>query len=215
MKEQGRAMIAAALLALAGAAHAVDIDVVGLFPGKAVVVIDGRGPRTLTVGQATAEGVRLIRSDSNEAEFEIAGKRQVMGMGRGRFGGSLSTDNPTATLYADGSGHFVSEGTINGVAVRFLVDTGATTVSLNSRDAGRIGLDYKSGMRLRVSTANGIVNARGVKLDTVRIGEITLHNVEAVVHDGDSPPIVLIGMSVLNRLEMKREGAMLTLTKRY
>jgi aspartyl protease family protein len=210
-----RIAAALALCAIAGLAHAVDIDVVGLFPGKAVVVINGGSPRTLTVGQTTSEGVRLVRADSNEAEFEIAGKRQIMGMGRGRFGGAMSSDSPSATLYADGNGHFFSQGTINGVAVHFLVDTGATSVAMNSRDAARIGLDYRNGPRLRVSTANGVVNVRGVRLDTVRIGAITLHNVEAIVHEGDSPPIVLIGMSVLNRLEMKRDGGMMTLTKRF
>jgi aspartyl protease family protein len=211
-----RAFAAATLLAgLATAVQAVDIDVVGLFAGKAVVRIDNGAPRTLAVGQATPEGVRLLRADSSEAEFEVAGKRQVLGLGRGRFGGAGAADNPSVTLYADGRGHFVSDGAINGVAVRFLVDTGATSVAMSGRDAARIGLDYRSGQRQVVSTANGIVEVRGVKLDRVQIGGITLTNVEAVVHDGDSPSIVLIGMSVLNRLEMKRDGGLMTLIKRY
>ena len=166
-------------------------------------------------GQASPEGVRLLRADSNEAEFEVAGKRQVLGLGRGRFGGAGAAESPSVTLYADGRGHFVSDGTINGVAVRFLVDTGATTVAMNSRDAARIGLDYRNAQRLVVSTANGVVEVRGVKLDRVQLGGITLTNVEAVVHNGDSPAIVLIGMSVLNRLEMKRDGGLMTLVQRY
>lgn len=207
---------AAALLAwLAGAAHAVDIDVVGLFSGKAVVRIDNGAPRTLSVGQASPEGVRLLRANSSEAEFEVAGKRQVLGLGRGRFGGAGTAENPSVTLYADGRGHFVSDGTINGVGVRFLVDTGATTVAMNSRDATRIGLDYRNGQRLVVSTANGVVEVRGVKLDRVQLGGITLTGVDAVVHTGDSPAIVLIGMSVLNRLEMKRDAGLMTLIQRY
>ena len=207
---------AAALLAsLAGAAHAVDIEVVGLFAGKAVVRIDNGSPRTLAAGQASPEGVRLLRADSNEAEFEVAGKRQVLGLGRGRFGGGAAAESPSVTLYADGRGHFVSDGTINGVSVRFLVDTGATTVAMNSRDAARIGIDYRNAQRLVVSTANGVVEVRGVKLDRVQLGGITLTNVEAVIHNGDSPAIVLIGMSVLNRLEMKRDGGLMTLVQRY
>ncbi|MET0731571.1 MAG: TIGR02281 family clan AA aspartic protease [Casimicrobiaceae bacterium] len=211
-----RVAAAAALLAsLAGAAHAMDIEVVGLFSGKAVVRIDNGSPRTLAVGQASPEGVRLLRADSNEAEFEVAGKRQVLGLGRGRFGGAGTAESPSVTLYADGRGHFVSDGTINGVSVRFLVDTGATTVAMNSRDAARIGIDYRNAQRLVVSTANGVVEVRGVKLDRVQLGGITLTNVEAVVHNGDSPAIVLIGMSVLNRLEMKRDGGLMTLVQRY
>jgi aspartyl protease family protein len=207
---------AAALLAcLAGAAHAVDIEVVGLFSGRAVVRIDNGTPRTLAVGQASPEGVRLLRANSSEAEFEVAGKRQVLGLGRGRFGGAGAAEHPSVTLYADGRGHFVSDGAINGVAIRFLVDTGATTVAMNSRDAARIGLDHRNGQRLVVSTANGVVEVRGVKLDRVQLGGITLTNVDAVVHNGDSPAIVLIGMSVLNRLEMKRDGGLMTLVQRY
>jgi aspartyl protease family protein len=211
-----RSLFAAALLAgVASAAQAVDIDVVGLFAGKAVVRIDNSAPRTLAVGQTSPEGVRLLRADSNEAEFEVAGKRQVLGLGRGRFGGASTAENPSVTLYADGQGHFVADGTINGVAVRFLVDTGATSVAMNSRDAARIGLDYRRGQRLFASTANGVVEVYGVKLDRVQIGGIALTSVDAVVREGDSPTIVLIGMSVLNRLEMKRDGGLMTLIKRY
>jgi aspartyl protease family protein len=210
------AILPAALFALcAGAAHAVDVDVVGLFAGKAVVRIDNGTPKTLSVGQTSPEGVRLLRADSSEAEFEVAGKRQVLGLGRGRFGGAGTDSNPTVTLYADNLGHFVSDGTINGVTVRFLVDTGATSVAMNSRDAARIGLDYKNGRPAVVSTANGVVEVHTVKLDRVQIGSIVLTNVEAVVHDGDSPSIVLIGMSALNRLEMKRDNGLMTLVKRF
>ena len=211
----GLACCVALLAVCAGAANAVDIDVVGLFPGKAVVRIDNGVPRTLSVGQTAAEGVRLLRADSSEAEFEVAGKRQVLGLGRGRFGGAAGDSNPTAMLYADSGGHFVSDGLINGVAVRFLVDTGASSVAMNSREAARIGIDYRNGQRLAVSTANGVVEVRSVKLDRVQIGGIMLTNVEAVVHDGDSPTIVLIGMSVLNRLDMKRDGGIMTLIKRF
>jgi aspartyl protease family protein len=205
----------AVLFVCAGAAQAIDIDVVGLFPGKAVVRIDNGAPRTLAVGQMTADGVRLLRADSNEAEFEVAGKRQVLGLGRGRFGGAGTDTNPTVTLYANSRGHFISDAVINGVGVRFLIDTGATSVAMNAREAARIGLDYRNGERLVASTANGVIEVRRVKLDRVQIGGITLTNVDAVVHDGNSPEIVLIGMSVLNRLEMKRESGLMTLIKRY
>jgi len=216
--ERGRAWVACAAAlaaAWAGAAHALDVDVVGLFAGKAVVRIDGGAPRTLSAGQTTPEGVRLVRADSGEAEFEIAGRRQVMGLGRGRFGGATFGQAASVTLYPDGSGHFITDALINGRSVRVLVDTGATTVAMSSREAGRMGLDVRGGPRVNMSTANGVVAARATKLDTVQLGPITLHNVEAVVHDGDSPSIVLVGMSVLNRLDMKREGGQLVLTQRY
>lgn len=204
-----------AVTGVAGAADMLDVDVVGLFAGKAVVVINGGTPRTLAAGQSTPEGVRLIRADSAAAEFEIAGKRQTLGLGRGHYGGGPAAGNAMATLYADGSGHFISEGSINGSTVRFLLDTGATSVAMNGRDAARIGIDYKRGKRELVATANGVVTVYAVKLDTVRIGAITLHNVDAVVHAGEHPAIVLVGMSFLNQVDMKRDGALMTLTKRF
>jgi aspartyl protease family protein len=207
--------VALALALFASPVGALDLDVVGLFAGKAVVVIDGGTPRTLSAGQKTPEGVRLLRADSSSAEFEIEGRRQVLGLGRGRYGGGSGTASAMATLYADTSGHFVSDGSINGSTVRFLVDTGATTVALNSREAARIGLDYRRGERILMSTANGVVNAFSARLDTVRVGGIELHNVEAVVHEGDHPSIVLIGMSFLNQVDMKRDGALMTLTRRF
>ena len=82
------------------------------------------------------------------------------------------------------------------------------------------GVRYRSGPRLRSgavvlsNTANGVAPVYKVKVDTVRIGEITLNNVDALVHDQDMP-WVLLGMSFLNRVEMRREGSNLTLIKRF
>lgn len=210
------AALGAALALLVAPAGALELDVVGLFPGKAVIVVDGGKPRTLSVGQTTTDGVRLLRADSASAEFEIGGRRQVLGLGRGHYGGGgMAPAGATAVLYADTSGHFTSDGSINGSTVRFLVDTGATSVALSSREATRIGLEYRRGERVLLSTANGVVNAFSVRLDSVRVGGIELHNVEAVVHAGDHPSIVLIGMSFLNQVDMKRDGSLLTLTRRF
>ena len=98
-------------------------------------------------------------------------------------------------LTADGQGHFLTIGTINGITVRFLVDTGASLISMSGSDAKRLGLNYTAGQKGAVSTANGIVPAYRVKLDEVRIGDITLNNVDGVVHAGNALPVVLLGMS--------------------
>ena len=66
-----------------GAAAAVDINVVGLTAGKAVVSIDGGKPRTLAVGQVTPEGVKLIAATSESAVFEVDGERQTLAVGQG------------------------------------------------------------------------------------------------------------------------------------
>ena len=116
--------------------------------------------------------------------------------------------------HADGGGHFLTTGNINGTSVKFLVDTGASNVSLGASDARRIGIDISKGQQGFVNTANGQASVTLVKLDTVRVGEIVLNNVDALVHQQDMP-FALLGMSFLNRMEMQRNGETMTLKKRY
>jgi aspartyl protease family protein len=119
------------------------------------------------------------------------------------------------SLYADQAGHFLGNLSVNGVSLKYLVDTGATTVAFNSGDAKYAKIDYEKGERIQMSTANGIVSAYLVKLNTLKIGTITLNNIEATVNEGGSPSVVLLGMSALNRLDMKRDNSIMTLTKKY
>lgn len=213
----GRRLLAAAcalaLAAASGAAQALDLRVVGLFPNKAVVVIDGSAPRTLSLGQKTAEGITLLSIERDTATFDLAGTRRTLKMGQMHATGAGNA-NPSVTLTADSRGHFVTDGQINGGTVRFIVDTGATLVSMSAADAKRIGLDYQNGQKTMMSTANGVAPAFRVKLDSVRVGGITLNGVDAVVMDLQAMP-VLLGMSFLNRMEMRRDGDSMTLTRRY
>ena len=210
-----RNLIAAALLLPPGLAAATDVTVVGLFPGKAVVTIDRGAPRTLSVGQKTAEGVVLVSVDNRAAVIEVDGKKQSLEMGQ-HFESSASTGARNAvTLAADTRGHFVADGQVNGGSVRFLVDTGATLVALPASEARRLGIDYEKGTRGYSSTAGGVVPVYRVKLDSVAVGDIQLLGVDAVVLEGPGMDVSLLGMSFLNRTEMRREGSTLTLTKRF
>ncbi|MCM2328679.1 MAG: TIGR02281 family clan AA aspartic protease [Lysobacter sp.] len=200
---------------LATPAFATEVNVIGLFPGKAVVVIGKGMPRTLSAGQRTPEGVLLVSADSRSATFEIDGKRQVLELGQHAESAALTGALSTVTLAADASGHFVAEGRVNGAHVRFLVDTGATLVTLPAAEARRLGIDFKSGQPAVSQTANGRVLVYRVRLDSVTLGPMTLLAVDAVVHDSPGLDIALLGMSFLNRTEIRREGANLTLTKRY
>ena len=211
-----RFCIVASLLSLLSAAgHAVDINVIGLFPGKAVIVIDGGPIRTLSVGQKTAEGVTLLSSDRESATFDIGGQQKKLNIGQHRTSPASAQSSQSATLTADPRGHFVVEGQVNGGVVRFLVDTGATTIALSSADATRLGIDYRRGERGLVGTANGTTVAYRVKLDTVRVGDIVVNNIEAAVLEGNSMPFALLGMSFLNRMEMKHQGQTMVLIKRF
>lgn len=201
------------LAACTTAAFAQSVTVVGLFPSKAVVQIDGGVPRTISVGQKTAEGVRLVSVERDSATFEIGGQRKTLKMGQQHIT-TLGSDKSTVSLSADSRGHFVAEGQVNGGAIRFIVDTGATVVSLSTPDAQRLGIDYRSGQPVRMTTANGVARGYRVKLDTVRVGSITANDVDAVVLEDLTMP-ALLGMSFLNRMDMRRDGQIMTLTKRF
>jgi aspartyl protease family protein len=197
--------------------YSTEIVVTALFSGKAVLIVDGGKPRTLSAGQSTPEGIRLVSADSEAAVIEFGGKRQTLVLGQGtRVAATAETQGATqVTLTADSRGHFVTTGTINGMSVRFLVDTGASSVAMSTSEARRLGVNYLSGTRAYSSTANGLVPSYRVKLDSVRVGEVTLNNVEGTVVDGAGLNIVLLGMSFLNRMQMKRDGDTLVLVKRF
>lgn len=217
-KYQGYSMIAPMLLLagfmLAGAVQAASVGVVGLFKDKAIVTIDGGAPKTMTAGQKL-QGVKLISADSDIAVFEVEGKRRTLGMGQSFAAtGNRSGGKPKVLLTADGRGHFSTTGTINGNSVNFLLDTGATSVSMSASEAKRMGIDYKAGRVTGVSTANGVIPAWSVTLNTVKVGGITLYGVEGLIIE-TAMPVVLLGMSFLNRTDMKREGQTMLLTQRY
>jgi aspartyl protease family protein len=201
------------LLTWTNASAAASVTVVGLFPGKAVVVINGGPPRTLSAGQKQPEGVTLISTTSDSATFDIDGKRTTLDVGQ-HF--AVSTGSAQGvTLAADSRGHFVTLGQINGKSVRFLVDTGATSVAIPASFAQSAGIDYLKGRRGMSMTANGPAVVYRVLLDSVSVGDVTLQQVEAMVMEGPGLGIALLGMSFLNRVDMKREGQSMTLVKRF
>jgi len=215
------ASIAIGLL-VSASATALDVNVVGLFPNKAVVQIDGGALQTLSVGQKTRDNIILLSVDRDGATFDVQGRRVALTIGPARRQTSpaaAAQTSPTAAAnYAvvptNDRGDLVADGEVNGMPVRFAVDTGATFITLPAREASRLGLDYHNGQKLVMETANGTVFAYRLKLDTVRVGGVAVHNVDAVITEGNSLPIALLGMSFLNRTDMKREGTTLTLTQR-
>lgn len=206
-------LIALALLAAPG--FAADVALVGLIGAKAIVVIDGGAPRTLAPGQKTAEGVLLLGTEKDAASFDIDGRKTTLRMGGRAYSAPTSPGKQRVTLNADARGHFVTTGSINGGSVRFLVDTGATFVSLPAAEAQRLGIDYLRGQRGSMQTANGVIAAYRVRLDSVRIGDIEVNNVDAVVSGNGALSVTLLGMSFLNRMQMQRDGQSMTLIKRY
>ena len=88
-------------------------------------------------------------------------------------------------------------------------------MNIPASEVSRLGIDLRGARRGATMTANGPVVVYKVNLDSVTVGGMTLYNVEATVHPMPGMDVGLLGMSFLNRTEMKREGDTLTLTKRY
>jgi len=210
-------LAAAQMLALmaAASAHAQAVSMSGSLGDKALLVIDGT-PSTVATG-ATVRGVKLVSVSGNGAMVEVQGKRVPLAIGGAQvnLGGTNSEGGGTQiVLTAVGGGHFVTDGTINGKTVRFLVDTGATYVSMGADQARDLGIDYVKGERGFSNTANGVIPVYKVKLNSVRIGDVQLYNVDGLVSQ-QPMPAVLLGNSFLTRFQMKRENDTMTLTKRY
>ena len=196
-----------------GLVFASDIGVVGLFPGKAVLGLAGNAPKTYSVGNTVSDTIKLVAVNSSTATFEINGKRQIISIGE-HINHAARSSQSSVVLKADGRGHFMVQGQINGGTVRMLLDTGATMIGLSAADALRLGIDYKRGQPGMVNTANGAAPVYRVTLNTVKVGDIELNQVEALVQE-TGLPFALLGMSFLNRTEMRREGEQMTLIKRY
>lgn len=208
-------VLLAAFLLAAHDAAATEVALQALFQDKAMVLIDGTR-RVLTVGQTSPEGVKLLAADTaaETADIELGGKRETL-----KLGVVISSFAPrgkgSAILYPEGNGHYFADGTINGTPVRFMVDTGATVIAMSSQVAQSIGIDYRrSGQRAVASTAAGYVHTFNVKLESVQVGGITLYNVDGSVIEGSDPRFVLLGMSFLGQLDMKRDDEKMELNER-
>ncbi|MES2992595.1 MAG: TIGR02281 family clan AA aspartic protease [Pseudomonadota bacterium] len=204
----------AALLACSGA-YAQTVSLSGSLGDKALLVIDGT-PRTVAAG-STVNGVRLVSVSGSDAVVEVQGKRVKLALGGAQvnLGGKASEGAGSQIVLTAGSGgHFFASGSINGKAVRFVVDTGATYISMGAAEAERLGIDYRRGERGVAQTANGAMTAYKVMLASVRIGDVEVYNVEALVGQNAMDQI-LLGNSFLTRFQMKRENDLMTLNRRY
>jgi len=209
----GNTCLAAFALLWASCVNAMDVGLAGIFPGKALLTFDGGAMRTVALGATTAEGVKLLAIHDNTATIEIDGVTRTLRVGQ-NVRTSASKSSSTAVLQANSSGHFHTTGKINGVTVKFLVDTGATFIAMGINEARRIGIDPGKGQMRLTATANGVVRTSIVRLNSVELGGIVLHNIDGAVLPSELP-FVLLGMNFLSRTEMQHSGGVLTLKKVY
>lgn len=212
-----RALLAACLLVpLTAVTAAPDVRVVGLFSDRAVVMIDGR-QQLLRAGAPARGGLRLLSADSEQAVLEIDGERVTARLD-GRVT-AITTRPPAAQevqVHRNLNGMYTTVGSINGLTVDFLVDTGATSVAMNRHTARRLGIDYRLvGEPAAVTTASGVERAWRVNLDSVQVGEVRIRNVAGVVIDSEQPQTTLLGMSFLGRFEIDNDGQRMTLRQKY
>lgn len=187
---------------------------VGVFGDKAAVLaIDGGPPKTVRVGQRLGD-LTLISVEAERATIEVDGKRRVLVRGQTYSSSGASSGAQSVTLSVGANGHFMAEGQINGGAIRFMVDTGASVVAIPASDAIRLGIDYRSGRRGTTQTAGGPTAMYLVRLDSVRVGNIELQNINAMVIE-QGLNVALLGNSFLDRTEMRREGQTMILVRRY
>lgn len=203
-----RAALLLAACALGTAAGAASVYVKALGFDNAEVVIDGGAERPLWVGESTPEGVLLRSVTEGTAVFEIAGKLWRLKPGQGTFS--------QTTLRANAQGMFLLTAQLNGMPLPALIDTGATSVAMNSEDAYRLGINYLGGQRVTASTASGPAAAYLVTFASVQVGDIVLANVPGSVIDVGKRelPLVLIGMSFLRNVDMQRVGDTMVLQRR-
>jgi aspartyl protease family protein len=201
-----------ALCATNCAAIAQSVAFSGSLGKKALLVINGGSPRSLAPGESH-DGVKLVSVNGDLATVEIGGRQQTLTMGVAASGVSSSQGN-TAVFTADTVGHFVTAGLVNErVTVKFLVDTGASTVLISPRDATAAGIPYANAPTVSAQTANGLAYFYRVRIDTLKIGDIVLKDIEAAVSRAPME-VSLLGMSFLNKVEMRRVGDTMTLVKR-
>lgn len=112
-------------------------------------------------------------------------------------------------LLRNRAGHYVATGKINGRDAHFLLDTGATAVSVPAELANELGL--KRGPLIQTSTANGIINTYATTLTQVSLGDIVLDDVRASINPYMSSNEVLLGMAFLKQIELVQKGNTLTL----
>lgn len=205
------AMAIAAAFLLAPAAYAAPrIEVLALFSGRAMLVIDNTTV-TMRAGESGPEGVELLAASSRSATVRWHGQRRRLTLSR-RIASRFSVpDRARVDIPRGEDNHYHVAGAIDGQTAQFLVDTGASVVAINSVTARSLGLDWQGTRPGRVRTAGGYVRAWPVMLRRVEVGGIALSNVQAVVTAGAFPREVLLGMSFLGEISLHESEGVLSL----
>jgi len=187
------------------------IKVIGLFKDKALVTIDGKN-KLIRKGETYQEFL-LEYADSKRAVISYNGVSTKYTLGA--TGGGLQFKKAKSSAYrisANPQGMYFTQGSINNTPMSFIVDTGATMVSMNEDHAKKLGINAKrDGQEINIKTASAVVKGYKVKLKTVKVGEILIRDVDATVLMSKQPDTILLGMSFLKNLRVNHSGSVMTL----
>ncbi|HMA08521.1 MAG TPA: TIGR02281 family clan AA aspartic protease [Ramlibacter sp.] len=211
-----RSLFALVLLVGCAAASAQTVALQGMLGSSALLIVNGGPPKAVAAG-SVYQGVKVVSTAGDQAVVEIAGQRHTLRVGEAPASvgsGRASPGGGRIVLTAGSGGHFMTQGAINGQPANFMVDTGATMVSMSAADADRLGLNYKAGQPGYSSTANGVAPVWRINLTSVRVGDVEVFNVDALVTP-QPMPFMLLGNSFLSRFQMKRENDQMVLERRY
>jgi aspartyl protease family protein len=205
------------LLVIAATAQSQSVTLSGMVGSKALLIVDGSAPKIVASGDSF-QGVKVLSTQGDSAVLMVGGKRLNVRVGDapasvGEQSGSKSSGSKIVLTAGDG-GHFLTAGSINGKSVQFMVDTGATTIAMGAAEAKRMGIDYAAGKPVRMNTANGQALGYLLTLNSVRIGDVEVQNVEAIVAQ-QAMPYVLLGNSFLTRFSMRRDNDQMVLERRF
>lgn len=209
-----RYFLAILFLFLSISVHAAPtLKVIGLFKDKALVTVDGKN-KLIRKGETYKEYL-LEYADAKRAVISFNGVSKKYTLGESSGGLQFKKAKSSAfRISANPQGMYFTQGSINNKPMAFIVDTGATMVSMNEDHAKQLGLNAKrDGQAIRIKTASAVVKGYKVKLKTVKVGEIQIRDVDATVLMSKQPDTILLGMSFLKNLRVNHSGSVMTLEK--
>lgn len=197
------------LMGILSVVQASEIKVLGLFSGKVLLQINGQS-KVLMVGEKYKD-IEIISADSKHCVIKNNDQVQTLTLSSDVHVQMKAPSDSTVRIRKDDQGMYRVTGKINEHDVKFLVDTGATQMAMSLSQAHTLKIDLPRDNTIQVETASGKAQAYQINIRSVKIGDIVIYDVPAVVVEGDTPAEVLLGMSFLKRVEMKDQNSVLEL----